>query len=168
RRRRQQPHALVVAQRRGTHAGARGHLTDGQGLVARHHLSGSLCGVRFVPRTSVASMRFLRLRLALLTPLTLLPALLAAQPASQPAPWPPVATFSILGYDPETGEVSGAVQSRVFSVGNGVLWAEAEAGAAATQAIVDVSYGPQALALLKQGVAPAEGGKQIREKDPDP
>lgn len=32
--------------------------------------------------------------------------------------WPPVATFSILGYDPETGEVGGAVQSRVFSVGN--------------------------------------------------
>ena len=38
----------------------------------------------------------------------------------------PVATFSILGYDPETGEVGGAVQSRVFAVGNGVLWAEAE------------------------------------------
>ena len=36
--------------------------------------------------------------------------------------WPPVATFSVLGYDPETGEVGGAVQSRVFSVGNGVLW----------------------------------------------
>jgi hypothetical protein len=29
----------------------------------------------------------------------------------------PVATFSILGYDPATGEVGGAVQSRVFSVG---------------------------------------------------
>ena len=35
-----------------------------------------------------------------------------------------MATFSILGYDPETGEIGGAVQSRVFSVGNGVLWAE--------------------------------------------
>ncbi len=57
--------------------------------------------------------------------------------------WPPVATFSILGYDPETGEVGGAVQSRVFSVGNGVLWAEANVGVVATQAIVDVSYGPQ-------------------------
>src|SRR5437868_7042513 len=42
-------------------------------------------------------------------------------------------TFSILGYDPATGEVGGAVQSRVFSVGNGVLWADAEAGVAATQ-----------------------------------
>ena len=31
----------------------------------------------------------------------------------------PVATFSILGFDPATGEIGGAVQSRVFSVGNG-------------------------------------------------
>ena len=60
-------------------------------------------------------------------------------------------TFSILGYDPETGEVGGAVQSRVFSVGNGVLWAEADVGVVATQAIVDVSYGPKALALLRDG-----------------
>ena len=60
-------------------------------------------------------------------------------------------TFSILGYDPATGEVGGAVQSRVFSVGNGVLWADADAGVAATQAIVDVGYGPKALELLRQG-----------------
>jgi uncharacterized Ntn-hydrolase superfamily protein len=83
-------------------------------------------------------------------------------------PWDPVATFSILGFDPATGEVGGAVQSRVFSVGNGVLWAEAGVGAAATQAIVDVSYGPQAIALLKKGVAPKEILKQIWEADPDP
>ena len=83
-------------------------------------------------------------------------------------PWPPVATFSILGYDPETGEIGGAVQSRVFSVGNGVLWAEAGVGAAATQAIVDVSYGPQAISLLKTGMAPADIIKQIWDKDPDP
>src|SRR5262245_24539928 len=42
-------------------------------------------------------------------------------------------TFSILGYDPQTGEVGGAVQSRVFSVGNGVLWSDANVGVAATQ-----------------------------------
>jgi uncharacterized Ntn-hydrolase superfamily protein len=82
--------------------------------------------------------------------------------------WNPVATFSILGYDPASGEVGGAVQSRVFSVGNGVLWAEAEVGAAATQAIVDVSYGPQALALLKQGYAPDKIVKLILDADPDP
>src|ERR671918_2049891 len=80
----------------------------------------------------------------------------------------PVATFSILGFDPETGEVGGAVQSRVFAVGNGVLWAEAGVGAVATQAIVDVSYGPQALALLREGVAPAEVVRRVWESDPDP
>ena len=72
-----------------------------------------------------------------------------------PASPDPVATFSILGFDPATGEVGGAVQSRVFSVGNGVLWAEAGVGVAATQAIVDVSYGPQAIALLRAGLPAA-------------
>ena len=101
---------------------------------------------------------------------------LSAQTAARPAglalrdalPWPPVATFSILGYDPATGEVGGAVQSRVFSVGNGVLWAEAGVGAAATQAIVDVSYGPQAITLLRQGMKPADLVKKIWSEDPDP
>lgn len=79
-----------------------------------------------------------------------------------------VATFSILGYDPATGEVGGAVQSRVFSVGNGVLWAEAGVGVAATQAIVDVSYGPRALDLLRKGLAPDAVIKQIYDADPDP
>ena len=85
-----------------------------------------------------------------------------------PLPWPPVATFSILGFDPATGEVGGAVQSRVFSVGNGVLWAEAGVGVVATQAIVDVSYGPQAIALLRQGVKPADVVKKVWDADPDP
>jgi uncharacterized Ntn-hydrolase superfamily protein len=83
-------------------------------------------------------------------------------------PWPPVGTFSILGYDPETGEVGGAVQSRVFSVGNGVLWAEAGVGVVATQAIVDVSYGPQAIELLRKGMRPADVVKTVWERDPDP
>jgi hypothetical protein len=43
----------------------------------------------------------------------------------------PTGTFSILAMDPATGEMGGAVQSRVFSVGNGVLWAEAAVGGAA-------------------------------------
>ena len=68
-------------------------------------------------------------------------------------PWE-TGTFSILGFDPQTGEVGAAVQSRVFS--------------AATQVIVDVSYGPQALALLGQGLAPDAIIKQIWDKDPDP
>jgi uncharacterized Ntn-hydrolase superfamily protein len=90
--------------------------------------------------------------------------------STQPAalPYPPVATFSILGYDPATGEVGGAVQSRVFSVGNGVLWAEADVGVAATQAIVDVSYGPKSLALLRAGMSPTAIIKAILDSDPDP
>jgi uncharacterized Ntn-hydrolase superfamily protein len=82
--------------------------------------------------------------------------------------WPPVATFSILGYDPQTGEVGGAVQSRVFSVGNGVLWAEANVGIVATQAIVDVSYGPQGLDLLRRGMAPADVVETLLANDPNP
>ena len=77
-------------------------------------------------------------------------------------------TFSILGYDPATGEVGGAVQSRVFSVGNGVLWADAEVGVAATQAIVDVGYGPKALALLRMKMKPDAIVQQILKDDPDP
>jgi uncharacterized Ntn-hydrolase superfamily protein len=79
-----------------------------------------------------------------------------------------VATFSILGYDPETGEVGGAVQSRVFAVGNGVLWAEANVGVVTTQAVVDVSYGPQGLALLRRGMAPARVVETILANDPNP
>lgn len=82
--------------------------------------------------------------------------------------WPPVATFSILAMDTSTGEIGGAVQSRVFSVGNGVLWAEAGVGAVATQAIVDVSYGPQALALLRVGLSAEQVVTTVWENDPDP
>ena len=95
-------------------------------------------------------------------------ALVAAPRARAPEiPWD-TGTFSILGYDAATGEVGGAVQSRVFSVGNGVLWAEANVGIVATQAIVDVGYGPQALVLLRAGARPDAIVKQIWDKDPDP
>jgi len=79
----------------------------------------------------------------------------------------PVATFSILGYDPATGEIGGAVQSRVFSL-NGVLVGEAGVGVVATQAIVDVSYGPKALALLRAGMTPEAVIKAVWDSDPDP
>jgi uncharacterized Ntn-hydrolase superfamily protein len=80
----------------------------------------------------------------------------------------PTGTFSIIAYDAATGEWGGAVQSRVFSVGNGVLWAEANVGVVATQAIVDVSYGPQALELLRQGMSAEKVIKTIWDRDPDP
>src|SRR5688572_7993294 len=79
----------------------------------------------------------------------------APSPAGAPEDdLPDTGTFSIIAYDSAAGQWGGAVQSRVFSVGNGVLWAEAGVGIAATQAIVDVSYGPQALALLRAGLKP--------------
>ena len=98
---------------------------------------------------------------ALLSPLVLAPHAQQADPAG-------TGTFSILGYDPDTGEIGAAVQSRVFSVGNGVLWAEAGVGVAATQAIVDVSYGPKALALLRAGLTPDAIIHAILDSDPDP
>jgi uncharacterized Ntn-hydrolase superfamily protein len=82
--------------------------------------------------------------------------------------WPPASTFSVLGYDPDTGEVGGAVQSRVFCVGNGVLWGEANVGMVATQAIVDVSYGPQALGLLRKNIEPDKVVERVWGADPDP
>jgi uncharacterized Ntn-hydrolase superfamily protein len=106
------------------------------------------------------------------TPILLLPFLgvgaIAQDPKTAGLPWKPAATFSILGYDPETGEIGGAVQSRVFSVGNGVLWGEADVGVVATQAIVDVSYGPKALELLRDGLSPEAAIKKIWDDDPDP
>jgi uncharacterized Ntn-hydrolase superfamily protein len=87
-------------------------------------------------------------------------------PDTSDLPWP-TGTFSILAYDPATGELGGAVQSRVFSVGNGVLNAEAGVGASATQAIVDVGYGPRAIELLRQGLTPEQVVKSIWESDPD-
>ena len=41
-------------------------------------------------------------------------------------------------------------------------------GVAATQAIVDVSYGPKALALLRAGMSPSAIIKAILDSDPDP
>jgi uncharacterized Ntn-hydrolase superfamily protein len=63
-----------------------------------------------------------------------------------------VNTFSVVGYDPATGECGIAVASKYFSVGAVVPWAEAGTGCVATQANVNVGYGPRALELLRQGL----------------
>lgn len=60
-------------------------------------------------------------------------------------------TFSIVARDPETGQLGVAVQSHWFSVGSLVTWAEAGVGAVATQSMVEASYGPLGLALMKAG-----------------
>jgi uncharacterized Ntn-hydrolase superfamily protein len=75
-------------------------------------------------------------------------ALLAALPLAAAD----INTFSIVGYDPATGECGIAVASRYFSVGAAVPWAEANVGCIATQANVNVGYGTRGLELLRQGL----------------
>jgi uncharacterized Ntn-hydrolase superfamily protein len=64
-----------------------------------------------------------------------------------------VNTFSIVAFDPATREWGVTVASKYFSVGAVVPWAEAEVGAIATQANVNVGYGPRGIELLKQGLS---------------
>lgn len=90
---------------------------------------------------------------------------LAAMPTAERASMP-VATFSIVARDPATGELGVAVQSHWFSVGSIVTWAEAGVGAVATQSFVEPAYGPKGLALMKQGVSPADALKQLLAADP--
>src|ERR1700683_5314993 len=71
-----------------------------------------------------------------------------------------VSTFSIVAYDPAAGDWGVAVASRYFSVGSVVPWAEAGVGAIATQANVNVGYGPRGLELLKQGLT----ARQVLQK----
>jgi uncharacterized Ntn-hydrolase superfamily protein len=68
-----------------------------------------------------------------------------------PSPLRPVATYSIVARDAQTGELGVAVQSHWFSVGSIVSWAQAGVGAIATQSFVDPSYGPLGLALMESG-----------------
>jgi uncharacterized Ntn-hydrolase superfamily protein len=60
-------------------------------------------------------------------------------------------TYSIVARDAATGELGVAVQSHWFSVGPIVPWAETGVGAVATQSIAEPAYGPNALALLRDG-----------------
>lgn len=75
------------------------------------------------------------------------------------------ATFSIAAYDSATQELGVAVQSRAFSVGMAVPWAEAGVGAIATQASTNESYGPLGLALLRQGKEPDQVLRALTEPD---
>ena len=74
-------------------------------------------------------------------------------------------TFSIVAYDSVTQELGVAVQSKYFSVGTAVPWAKAGAGAVATQASVNVSLGPEALAMLQSGIAAPEVLKALAATD---
>src|SRR5262245_60606500 len=75
-------------------------------------------------------------------------------------------TFSIIAFDPATNQLGVGVQSRAFGAGAIVPWVEAGVGAVATQAAANRTYGPKAMALLKQGLAPEEVIKRITDEDP--
>jgi uncharacterized Ntn-hydrolase superfamily protein len=75
-------------------------------------------------------------------------------------------TYSIVARDPSTGELGVAVQSRWFSVGSAVPWAEPGVGAVATQSFTEVSYGPKGLALMLDGSTAAEALDRLRGEDP--
>jgi len=77
----------------------------------------------------------------------------------------PVHTFSIVARDQATGEMGVAVQSHWFSVGAVVPWAEAGVGAVATQSIVEPSYGPLGLALMRSGKSAPDALKSLLAGD---
>lgn len=60
-------------------------------------------------------------------------------------------TFSIVARDPANGDLGVAVASKFLAVGSVVPWARAGAGAIATQALANVTYGLDGLAALEGG-----------------
>ena len=78
---------------------------------------------------------------------------------------PLVATFSLAACDLDRGQWGVAVASKFLAVGSVVPWAEPEAGAVATQAYANPRYGPDGLALLRQGLAAEEVVRRLTEAD---
>lgn len=76
-----------------------------------------------------------------------------------------VATYSIAACDLEAGQWGVATQSKFLAVGSIVPWAEAGAGAIATQALANPRYGPDGLALLREGASAAEVVARLTEAD---
>jgi len=64
-------------------------------------------------------------------------------------------TYSIVARDPQTGELGVAVQTHQMSVGRLVPFLLPGIGAVATQSLVNVSFGPMGLAMLREGVSAA-------------
>jgi uncharacterized Ntn-hydrolase superfamily protein len=79
---------------------------------------------------------------------------------------PPVATFSIVAYDPETGDLGVAVQSRFLGVGAVVPWAKAGIGAVATQSYANTTYGPEGLRLMADGMSAGAALGKLTNADP--
>jgi uncharacterized Ntn-hydrolase superfamily protein len=75
-------------------------------------------------------------------------------------------TFSVVARDPSNGDFGVIVQSKFPAVGSVVPWAKAEAGAIATQAWANVSYGPRGLDLLQAGKSASEVLRIMLKDDP--
>ncbi|WP_417737843.1 DUF1028 domain-containing protein [Rosistilla oblonga] len=79
---------------------------------------------------------------------------------------PPVATYSIVAFDPQTQELGVAVQSKIPAVGAIVPWVKAGVGAIATQSFSNTQYGPDGLSLLAEGKTAAEAIEILTNGDP--
>jgi uncharacterized Ntn-hydrolase superfamily protein len=77
-------------------------------------------------------------------------------------------TYSIVARDPKTGELGVAVQSHYFQVGPVVPWAQSGVGAIATQSMVNVSYGPVGLEMLRNGFSAEQTLKALTSGDAMP
>ena len=77
----------------------------------------------------------------------------------------PVSTYSIVACDLERGQWGVATQSKFLAVGAIVPWAEPHAGAIATQSYANPRYGPDGLALLRQGLSAEDVVSRLTEAD---
>ncbi len=78
---------------------------------------------------------------------------------------PPIATYSLVACDLEAGQWGVVVQSKFLAVGSVVPWAEPQVGAVATQSYANPRYGPDGLALLRQGLGAEEVVRRLTEAD---
>ncbi len=78
---------------------------------------------------------------------------------------PPVATYSIGACDLDAGRWGVATQSKFLAVGSVVPWAEPHVGAIATQAYANPRYGPEGLALLREGLSAEEVVERLTSAD---
>lgn len=101
-----------------------------------------------------------------LIPLGLLFHLSEPEILTEKSAFPLVATFSIVGYDVDNGDLGVAVQSKFLAVGGVVPWAEAGVGAIATQSWTNTSYGPNGLKFLKSGLSAEQTLKRLIAEDP--
>ncbi len=80
---------------------------------------------------------------------------------------PRFSTFSIAACDLKEKTWGVAVASKFPAVGAAVPWVNAEIGAVATQSYVNTSYGPNGLAMMKDGLSAQETLEKLLADDPE-